>query len=485
MKLDICTGLFEEFHEQGVSYCQWKSNEHLREGLTGGTDLDIIVDQPDAVERILLRHGFKRFDPSWFVAHPGLEDYIGYDTGTGTLVHIHLHHRLAIGNKRLKDYHLPWAETLLKRRLFNEEHSVYTADPAMEMLLLLVRYALKIQKRDYVKSIVGEYLDEAVVCEYEWLQSRTDSDEVRALAAELISDEAAEIVASMVDSQPGLWQFHRLRAVCTDELSMYRTYGYLEAQLRGFLREAFLGFRSLNKRYAGRPRFYRRTVPSGGVQIVLLGVDGAGKSTIIEELDEWLSWKIDVLRTYYGSGDGPATRLRYPIILARSRIGGGEQGHTDPSSSERSLVLRVGRVLRGLVLARERKIKLRNSWRAKSRGLVVLGDRYPQNQIMGFNDGPLLDNLLDSSSWLLRVLARRERSVYQSTTDCPPELVIKLDVSPEVARDRKPEMPIAQLERRVEAIESLEFDTDVVVVDAEQPLEDVLLEVKRHVWEQL
>ncbi len=485
VKLDIFTRIFEEFHDQEISYCHWKSNEHLLEGLAGRTDLDIVVDRRENVEKILQRNGFKRFEPSWFVAYPGVEDYLGYDIKTGTLVHIHLHYRLAIGSKRLKDYHLPWVNTLLERRVFNDEQKVYTADPAMEMLLLLVRYALKIQKRDYAKSIFTDYLSQDVVREYEWLQSRIDNVDVEALATELLNDEAADIIAPMLDSQPGLWQFRKLRKVCTDELSTYRMYNSIEAQLRGFLREAFLGFRSLNEKYVGGPRFYRRTVPSGGVQIVLLGVDGAGKSTIIEEVDEWLSWKVDVQQLYYGSGDGPATRLRYPLIVGRKLVGGNGTGDSDGSSSERSLVIRIGRVLRGVVLARERRKKLQNGWRTKSRGLVVLGDRYPQNQIMGFNDGPLLDHLSESSSRLLRFLARRERAVYQSAAECPPEFVIKLDVSPEVARERKPEMSIEQFETRAAAVESLDFDTDVVVVDAEQPLEDVLLETKQHVWNQL
>ncbi len=485
VKLDICTRLFDDFHEQKISYCHWKSNEHLLEGLAGTTDLDIIVDQRENVEKILQQNGFKRFEPSWFVAYPGLEDYIGYDTKSGRLVHIHLHYRLAIGSKRLKDYHLPWMDTLFERRVFDDEQEVYTVDPAMELLLLLVRYALKIQKRDYITSVFEDYLGEDVLREYEWLQSRTDNDDVEALAAKLLNEKAADSIASMLDSPPGVWQFRKLRKVCTDELSAYRMYGTAETQLRGFFREVLLGLRSLNEHYVGRPRFYRRTVPSGGVQIVLLGVDGAGKSTIIEELDEWLSWKIDVQRIYYGSGDGPATRLRYPFIVARKRLGGNETGNTGSSSSDRSLVMRTGRVLRGVVLARERRKKLQKGWRAKSRGLVVLGDRYPQNQIMGYSDGPLLDHLSDSSSRLLRFLARRERAVYRSANEYPPELVVKLDVSPEVAIDRKPEMSIEQFEKRAAAIESLDFDTNVVIVDAEQPLEDVLLEIRQHVWNQL
>jgi len=147
--------------------------------------------------------------------------------------------------------------------------------------------------------------------------------------------------------------------------------------------------------------------------------------------------------------------------------------------------MRIGRVLRGVVLARERRKKLRKGWRARNRGLVVLGDRYPQSQIMGFSDGPLLDHLSDSSSRLFRYLASWERIVYRSAESRPPDLVIKLDISPETARERKPEMSKDKFETRAKAVESVEYDTDVVVVNAEQPLESVLKEVKQHVWKRM
>ena len=483
--LNICERLFSDFHEQEVVYCHWKSNEHLLEGLAGTTDLDIIVESREKVEKILHQNGFKRFEPSWFIQYSGLEDYLGYDVETGQIVHIHLHYRLAIGNKRLKDYHLPWLNILFKRRVLDEEHGIYRVDPAMEMILLLVRYALKIQKRDYIKSVSGEYLSENVVREYEWLRERVDSEEVGRLAVDLLNNEAGEIVGSMLASRPSLRQFRKLRTVCTEELSTSRTYGYFESQVRGLLREVFLGCRSLNGRYFDQPRFYRRTVPAGGLQVVLLGVDGAGKSTLIEELEEWLSWKLDVQRIYYGSGDGAATWLRYPLIAVRKRIAGGETVASNDSTSDRPLVMRIGRVLRGVVLARERRKKLRKGWRARNRGLVVLGDRYPQSQIMGFSDGPLLDHLSDSLSRLFRYLASWERIVYRSAESRPPDLVIKLDISPETARERKPEMSKDKFETRAKAVESVEYDTDVVVVNAEQPLESVLKEVKQHVWKRM
>lgn len=483
--LDVCAQLFERFHDEKIEYCHWKSNEHLAEGLTGVTDLDVIVSPHQSIEGILAEQGFKRFDTAWFVDHPGLADYLGYDRETGRLVHLHLHSKLAIGNKRLKHYTVPWTEQILERRVFDEEHDVYRADPAMELLLLFVRYALKIQLRDYPKSVTGEYLGVAERREYQWLQKRTSRQAVEVLAKRLLNTEAGNIVGEMFGGELGIWQFRKLRKHCVRAFAEVRTYGPVETKVRGLARETFLGARKLNTRLVNSPRLARRTVPGGGLTVVFLGVDGAGKSTVVGKLDDWLSWKLDVQRVYFGSGDGPATLLRYPFKIARRHIDTGNNVTSTEGQSDQSPLLRAGRFLRGLVLARERKQKLRKAKQANNRGLVVLGDRYPQNQIMGFNDGPLLTEHLDASLRAVRFFANWEQDVYRAAEEYPPDLVIVLDVPPEVAYQRKPEMPLEQLKRRKAAIDGLSFDCEKHVIDATQPIEQVLREIKEIIWQRL
>ena len=45
--LEVCKHLFNQWNDQGIRYCHWKSNEHLMEGLDGETDLDIYVYPTD------------------------------------------------------------------------------------------------------------------------------------------------------------------------------------------------------------------------------------------------------------------------------------------------------------------------------------------------------------------------------------------------------------------------------------------------------
>jgi thymidylate kinase len=119
--------------------------------------------------------------------------------------------------------------------------------------------------------------------------------------------------------------------------------------------------------------------------------------------------------------------------------------------------------------------------------MVVIGDRYPQSQIMGFTDGPRLRRWAEHRSRLLRGLAARELEVYRAADAAAPDLVIKLQVSPEVAAQRRPGSAVAGLSRRVDAVRQLRFPsaTRVVEIDATQPLDRVLLEAKQAVWASL
>ena len=130
-------------------------------------------------------------------------------------------------------------------------------------------------------------------------------------------------------------------------------------------------------------------------------------------------------------------------------------------------------------MARERRGKLIAAHRGASRGLVVVTDRYPQNEIDGFNDGPLLTHLAWAPLWL----RRREAATYALARRLPPDLVIKLKVSAKTVKQREPNMDSTVIEDRIEALPRLTFSSShVVVINAEQPLADVLAAIKQEIW---
>jgi hypothetical protein len=112
-------------------------------------------------------------------------------------------------------------------------------------------------------------------------------------------------------------------------------------------------------------------------------------------------------------------------------------------------------------------------------------DRFAQAEIPGFNDGPLLTHWRDSSWGICRALAAWEARPHTETKLDPPDLVMKLNVTPEVALIRRPEMSLEEIRRRVQAVKSLHFPEParVVEIGTDAPFEEVALTAKRLVWD--
>ena len=78
--------------------------------------------------------------------YPDIFDAIAMDPQSGKLIHVHGHFAMVVGEKYLKSYTLPWADTLLGHRYIQETAGgvdLYATDPVDEMVLLLLRESLK------------------------------------------------------------------------------------------------------------------------------------------------------------------------------------------------------------------------------------------------------------------------------------------------------------------------------------------------------
>lgn len=489
--------LFSRFGQTGIRYCHFKSNEHLGAGLSGHTDLDILVDRHQAreAELALVEAGFQRFLPS--LGYPSIEDYLGFDYGTGHLLHVHLHYNLVAGEKDLKGYNLGARDALLRTRIVDPASGIFVSEPNHEMLLLLVRSALKIRWRDYLAALLGRSrLRGQTAREFRWLAERTEIARIEAIASRELGARAAELVRDLAAAPPTVWQLRAFRSRAAAALSWDRIYGPVEGRIVRLARAAFRLAGGVNARYLRLPLAFRRTHRAGGCVVAFLGMDGSGKSTITAQVRRWLAWKVDVYPVYFGSGVGTASALRWPMkvmvdkfrhtsavrLLRGSRPGGANR---DGGNRDRRITWAVA--LWALVLAREKRSKLRRLHRARSRGMIVICDRYPQVQVAGYNDGPLLGSWLVGGSDLRRRLARWELDNYQRATQLRPDLVIKLDLPPEVAARRKPEMTLEELGRRRQAVRDVHYGETCryAEIDASAPLEKVLLAVKRAIWEAL
>jgi thymidylate kinase len=501
--LRIVRQLLEELHESGITYCHWKSNEHVGPAVEGLTDLDVLVDAGRAgeLQRVLAETGFRRFVAPPLKCYPAIEDYLAFDQDSGRLVHLHLHYELTLGERHLKGYRLPWESQLLETRRFDPDYGIFVADPALEMILLLVRRALKQRSRDRLRGLRtadrGRPKSD-FQREFEFLRERTDDEAVVAMGRRLLGPGPSGPLLRLLPEPNSPRNQRAFAAAVRGALRQHRTYGRMEAALRCWVREAHWLADGLNRRHCHRATPRRRISPRGGTIVVLLGSDGAGKSTLSKTLVGWLGAKLDVIPIYFGSGDGPGSFYRWPLRLAhrlfRPALGRDAPAFSEPrgcppSPSPRpfkSWLRAAARVPWALALSCEKRGKLRRMLRARNRGMIVICDRFPQAEIPGFNDGPLLAHWGRHPWRVCRWLAEWEAQPH-AAAQAYPDLVIRLIAAPHVARQRRPEMSLEALARRVQAVQSMRFPatTRVVEINTNKPLDEIARAAKAQIWDLL
>ena len=491
--------LFSALNQAGVRYCNWKSSIRIPEGLLGRTDLDLLVDPRDltAFQEILGAHGVQDFRPAPGKAYPGIENYLGFDPGTGRLFHLHVHYQLVLGEQFVKNYHLPleqdfWSDTHL-------QHNVRTPRPEVELIVFAVRSLLKYRDRDGIKEIARTVLKgqksgtggfpRGVLREAGWLLELTSlqqvQEQLRCWQAVISPNIVLELLRSLQDKTLTGSQVLRLRNSLRHTLQAHRRNN------RGLVMMRYFREDWRRKRKFLRPRMERKmTLPRGGVRIALIGTDGAGKSTIVEQIEKWLAWRLSV-RTYYmgKSRSMLATRFaKWVTSISRRGFAGCSRlfGKRSPISRLAGWNQRFWESLSFLAEGWERNQKFHKSILDSEAGYVVLYDRYPLKNIRVFDhpvDGPRMETEWNgSATWLERRLARLEESLYRQIT--LPDRMIALRVHPHTSRVRKPDHDPETIAQKASAMdEAISILPGLRVVQADGTIEQVVHQVKSIVWD--
>lgn len=484
--LTLVQALLSAFSGHDVAYCYWKSRRRLPAVLAGEADLDLLVAKRDQhrAGQALLGCGFKLFPSVASRDHPAILSFLGFDEPSGRILHVHLHTRLVSGERLLRNYRLPWEAAVLASAVRDPASGIRMLDPASEAVLLAVRTCLELRRRDAITLLHWRVTQRKFALDRAELSGRVDRATLRRRAAEFLQGDTADLLADALCSGPPRGG-RRLRRLVERDLAAHRMYGAVEARLRSAVRAAHWLAGGLNKRYVHAPRPWGRRAPGGGCVIAMVGVDGCGKSTVTAAIRAWLGGEIDVMPIYFGTGDGRPSLLLLPFKLAvplltrlfRQKPKGSSHG----AVSSRAPGGLYGALLAvwSTVLALEKRSKLFAAHRGSARGLVVVADRYPQDEDASYNDGPLLPRL----ARVPKRLRRFEAAAYALARTLPPDLVIKLDAPAEILAQREPNMDRGVVRERVEAMLRLNFPgAQVLRVDASQPLADVIRTVKRAIW---
>jgi hypothetical protein len=218
----------------------------------------------------------------------------------------------------------------------------------------------------------------------------------------------------------------------------------------------------------------------GGTVIALLGGDGAGKSTCTRELADWLSDEFGLMTAHLGR---PPRSLLTLAVGAAFRVARTLRLAVDEDEARERMPAYLA-ALRDVCTARDRFRLYLKARRFALAGGLALCERYPvpQNPTLS---GPRLDAFPPLVRTRFgRRLVEMEAGYYRQIL--APDVLILLRVDPETAVRRKTDEPAEYVRARCRLV----WDTDwtgsrVHIVDATQPLAEVLAEIKAVLWELL
>lgn len=472
---------------QQINYCHWKSNQAIDRTARGDNDLDLLVARNDIGKftAILYQFGFKEAYAPEDQQMPGVQDYYGYDEPSGRIVHVHAHYQLIIGQDMTKNYHLPIEKAYLASSVQDELFRV--ADPAFELIVFIIRMIIKHATLDTMLGGLG-HLSKVERRELDYLQAKADPERVKALLQEhlaFIPLDCFERCQQALQVGSSTWLRIRAGWDLQKRLGAYTRSGYISDSVRKVWRRATWKVRRL---FFGKTS--QRHLARGGALIAVVGGDGSGKTTTINELYSWLAADFDVTKVHLGKpGRSLATRSVRAALKAIRAI------TFTPYVEDLSVFYEpdtpISRftayelVLRALCVARDRYREFVKARRMATSGRLVICDRFPLAQIK-MMEAPQIERIWHGKrkNRLLHLMERSEKEYNQLIL--PPELLIVLQIDPEIAVKRRAGERSLPVQLRNQEIMEVPWDqSHAYVVNTSRPKEEIMVELKKIVWAKL
>ena len=486
MTLQIAKKLFANFEAEQLTYCHWKSNQHLQEGLCGLTDLDLLALEEEApkLERVFEQLAMVKVKATQ-QDYPGIEDWLGFDRASGALIHLHLHYKLVLGEKNLKSIHLPLENWLLKNSVSSEE--VRIAAPECELMLLIIRAVLKIDSTDLIKALIKRspsILPVGTRREFDWLLERWNRKHFVSLFKKSNLPLDLNIFLQFIEhyNKGSLTTFYllRTRLYFLRRLKPYSRYSGFQAFLLrtgSFIKSLPVfkkGKNKSKKRLAGRTLFF-----------ALVGADGSGKSSLVRDLKKWLGWKLAVDQIYFGIPKQQLFRHFTKGLASVAREAKKISRRFKFSPLERIFkhCEKTFNALYWLYLGRSRLLKYKKALALAASGQVVIADRYPLEAFKKMKepmDGPRIPS---RPGPLLAKMASLEREYYQKISDPPLMLVLQADLN--VLKERRSDLALSSHIEKCRAVNQIKACENVYIVNAEADYAEVLLTCKQLIWSYL
>lgn len=485
--LELVDRLCNALSREKISYCHWKSNAALDRSASGDNDLDLLVKRSDIqhFREILFRLGFKQCLAHKIKQLPGVQDFFGYDPRADKFIHVHGHYQLILGYDLTKNYHLPIEKPYLESA---QQSGLFKIPaPEFELVIFVIRMVIKHSTWDMILIREGA-LSRTEKQELVYLEAKTDP----AIVAVILKQHLPFIDEELFDDclqalHPDCPLMSRIRAGqrLQNRLKVYARRSQMEDLFLKSWRRISLIFQYFVLKQRSRYR-----LGNGGAVVAIVGGDGAGKTTVVDELSTWLSRYFDTIKLHMGKPSWSITTIGvrgllkignilrlYPFEETPVQYGEDHNAFRFPGFPW---------LIRQVCTARDRFLTFKRGRRFASNGGILICDRYPVQQIR-FMESPYASIQMTNrvkNRWLVKFLIRAETKYYQQIL--LPELLIVLRLDPAIAVQRKQDEDEFQV--RARSTEIWEFDwkeTPAHIIDASQPKDAVLSTIKSLVWSEL
>lgn len=433
--------LLNKLQEQNIRYVHWKSNTNIEKALVCEDDLDILVNPLDklklesVLEQLNILRAYSIKD-NW---QPQIIHYLGIDSGTNQIVHIHLHYALVLGYDFDKNYNIPLLESYLKNRLLHK--NIFLPEVEKEYIILIIRLLLKNSLVPFLLSSPKSQLrrikhkNDRVILgrgykEFEDLKHRSNRDRLMEILNNefnILSWEEFLYFENVLTGNNDLFLFFKAGKRINKILKSYQLKPVALSNFKSLKRLTNIRFNTILNKFGRGENLFGKINAEGGRIFAFVGGDGAGKSTTIETIHKVLSRHYKVFKLHLGRPKKSLKGIFFRVIYTFTNFIG---------KKDLSVALQY------LAIAYDRKNSFEKALIKRRQGYIVLQDRMPFKTIHEM-DCPRIKNV---ASGKFKKLAQKEREIYSHITGVDKLIVLRLN--PEIALKRRPEDDPAELLKR-------------------------------------
>jgi thymidylate kinase len=411
IKKNSVTDFLNLLDNSGISYVSWKNNHEIDKSLSGDSDLDIYI--PIEFKESFINIAIQN---SWIIVvnpiakFPYIEHFY-LISDNGKVYHLHVYFKVITGESWIKEFELPIGSCLIDDRCKHDKYGIYVLSGKSQAYLFAIRHLLKcgsISSRILYNKEIKSYKSEWVLCNYD---------------AGKFQKYGAISLEGFIDSS-GLLDDFRMSSYFNSFMFRIKLTPYLRLNYGTLPVYRLISFfsRLFNKFFFKK----KKMIEGKGMVIAISGVDGSGKSSMVDSIDTCLSKFLTIKRLSLGKPQGKLIEFVRKFFSSKK---------TETNSPSKENSFHDTGLFKGASLLILAVLRFFESWKSQyyiNKGYVVLVDRWPTREC-GKMDGPKV-YAGSASNILVKLFSKFEKVIYSAIPKA--DVCIFLEVSVDTAIKR-------------------------------------------------